>query len=368
MANVLASLLSTSNSPTFYQQQPSPEGSNSQLWQQFVLAGLVPQQHPSNVGSDRPQPFGGSINHGLSPQLIELLQQSQQAESRAAAHARQSPRMDPLDTAMRRLQQQQVPGAAAGVQTENMMTRLVNLIVNPGASARQDHQIPLNAALSKDLVQDDSRTTSNRFRADTAARFSDSSVAAPAPAIGSVELPLPKMPVLASDGFPVDLPVVLFSSADAQRLSPHQIFLRQQIEAFRATASDTYTHKRGRNKPIVLNQVGIRCRHCAHIAVEKRQKGSTYFPASCSGIYQASQNMNTMHLQCGLCSEMPEEVRHRFSFLLAVKGVSLGAGRPYWEKAAKNIGLVDTPDGIRFVRDGFTATGKADDIEVTVGR
>jgi hypothetical protein len=154
--------------------------------------------------------------------------------------------------------------------------------------------------------------------------------------------------------FPLSLPVCLARPVDAHKLSDHQFFLRQQIEVFQASPEDVSTHIRGRNKPIGLGQVGIRCRHCAHLPIYKRQKGSTYFPANKLGVYQAAQNMCTSHIQCGLCSEMPESIKSEFVRLLVEKGQNChtGAGRPYWAKSATNLGLVDTEDmGIRFFRD-----------------
>ena len=152
------------------------------------------------------------------------------------------------------------------------------------------------------------------------------------------------------DGVPLDLPVILALPEDHLKLSSHQVLLRHQIEAFRATDEDVSTHTRGRNKPVELNQIGIRCRHCAHLPVGKRQKGSTYFPAALLGLYQAAQNMSTTHMQCGLCSEMPTEIKQQFAHLISTK-VASGAGRPHWARAAKKLGLVDTEDGIRFIRD-----------------
>uniref|UniRef100_A0A7S3L346 Uncharacterized protein n=1 Tax=Amphora coffeiformis TaxID=265554 RepID=A0A7S3L346_9STRA len=147
------------------------------------------------------------------------------------------------------------------------------------------------------------------------------------------------------------LPVILAHPGDHLKLSAHQVFLRKQIEAFRAGKDETSTHTRGRNKPICIDQVGIRCRHCAHLPISRRQKGSTYFPSSLQGIYQASQNMSTTHMQCGLCDHMPNEIKNEFSRLLATKVSSSGAGRPYWAESAASLGLVDTEDGIRFVED-----------------
>jgi hypothetical protein len=147
------------------------------------------------------------------------------------------------------------------------------------------------------------------------------------------------------------LPAILARPADKMKLSEHQHLLRFQIEAFAATEEDVSTHTRGRNKPIILGQVGIRCRHCAHIPVSRRQKGSTYFPASILGIYQAAQNMSTAHIQCGLCTEMPEQLKEQFKHSIAMKSSGNGAGRPYWAQSAKEMGLVDTEDGIRFILD-----------------
>jgi len=157
---------------------------------------------------------------------------------------------------------------------------------------------------------------------------------------------------LAPDGFPASLPVLLARPEDALKLSSHQVLLRHQIEAFKATEEDITTHTRGRNKPILIGQVGIRCRHCAHLPVSCRQKGSTYFPASCLGLYQAAQNMSTTHMQCGLCNEMPDLIKHQFAHLISTKVASSGAGRPFWAESARKLGLVDTEDqGIRFFRD-----------------
>ena len=147
-------------------------------------------------------------------------------------------------------------------------------------------------------------------------------------------------------------PVTLAIPEDTRKLSEQQVFLRHQIEAFQAGEDDISTHTRGRNKPIVLGQVGIRCKHCAHLSVVQKQKGSTYFPASLLGLYQAAQNMSTSHLQSGVCQSMPVKVKEKFAALSAVKVGSSGAGRPYWAKAAQKLGFVDTEDGIRFFK-GF---------------
>jgi hypothetical protein len=137
----------------------------------------------------------------------------------------------------------------------------------------------------------------------------------------------------------------------ASGLSNHQILLRSQIQVFQATLDDLRTHTRGRNKSIALGQVGIRCRYCAHLPAAQRQKGAVYFPASVFGLYQAAQNMNTTHIQCGLCQAMPESAKTQCSHALAAKGGSSGAGRKYWAQSAAEMGLVDTEKGIFFLDD-----------------
>jgi hypothetical protein len=153
---------------------------------------------------------------------------------------------------------------------------------------------------------------------------------------------------------PTKLPAVLAIPDDRLKLTRHQFLLRHQIEAFEATDDDVTTHTRGRNKPITLGQVGIRCRHCAHLPVAKRQKGSVYFPATLLGLYQASQNMSATHMQCGLCNEMPFTIKHTFAMLMSTKSSCSGTGKHYWAQTAKTIGLVDTEEGIRFERKDRT--------------
>jgi len=151
---------------------------------------------------------------------------------------------------------------------------------------------------------------------------------------------------------PKKKPMTLAHPQDAYDLSPHQAYLRQNIEIFCANADECAMHTRGRNKPITAGQVGIRCRWCAHVPMDTRTKGSTYFPVVTMGLYQAAQNMSTAHLQCGLCPYMPESVRHRFKDLILTKVYTSAGGRKYWAETAKQLyPLKDTEaDGIRWIK------------------
>jgi hypothetical protein len=66
------------------------------------------------------------------------------------------------------------------------------------------------------------------------------------------------------------------------------------------------------------------------------------------GLYQAAQNMNSTHLQCGLCPAMPESTKTAFAQLLGTKmaGSSSAGGRKYWGRCALQMGLVNTELGI----------------------
>ena len=154
---------------------------------------------------------------------------------------------------------------------------------------------------------------------------------------------------------PESLPAVLALPEDDTKLSSYQILLRNQVEAFAASTDELVTHARGRNKPISLRQVGIRCRHCKHVALSRRKKGSVYFPFSLLGLYQAAQNMGSAHFHGESCNEMAAELKEIFLESIACKS-TVGSGKQYWAKSAGKLGLVDTDHGIRFIRDLVVAS------------
>jgi hypothetical protein len=145
--------------------------------------------------------------------------------------------------------------------------------------------------------------------------------------------------------------MTLYISDDHGKLNDNLIFLRHHIEFFRATEDDILSFVRGKNKAIVSHQVGIRCCHCSHIPVGRRKKGSTYFPSNLMGIYQAAQNLSVEHLQSGLCTELPPDVKKRFSGFALGKSMASVAGKGYWAEAGRMLGLIDTDGGIRFATD-----------------
>jgi hypothetical protein len=61
--------------------------------------------------------------------------------------------------------------------------------------------------------------------------------------------------------------------------------------------------------------------------------------------------MASLHLQCGLCPEMPESIKNKFAQLIGTKttGTNSAGGRNYWGRCAQQMGLVDTEKGVFMV-------------------
>lgn len=131
----------------------------------------------------------------------------------------------------------------------------------------------------------------------------------------------------------------LYTEHDPVNLSPYQCVVRKQIELFAATRVDVETSLQGRIKPIVLGQVGIRCRHCATRHPRTRARGSTFYPSKLERLYQSAQNMATYHL-CKLCDNIPPAVRNELIRLRAER-TAAGRGKQYWADGVKELGVIE---------------------------
>lgn len=138
---------------------------------------------------------------------------------------------------------------------------------------------------------------------------------------------------------------------DKYWLSELQVYLRSNFaEAFGATEADIAAPMHGRNKPIALGQVGIRCMHCRNDPPSERGQQATSYPSLISGIYNSVQQMLRLHFDC--CLSMPADVRQKIE-QLKVSSSARGGRKQYWIDSAKRLGLVDTPHGIHFGRDPY---------------
>lgn len=139
-------------------------------------------------------------------------------------------------------------------------------------------------------------------------------------------------------------------SSDKDSLSDYQCLLREQICFFEATMEDLEASAQGRNKPIRLGQVGIMCRNCLKLAPINRSRGSVYFPARLSGIYQAAQNMAMNHF-VESCRHTPKDVKAKLAELKERKSVVFGGGKAYWASGAEIKGVVEDDHGLSLRSD-----------------
>jgi hypothetical protein len=141
-------------------------------------------------------------------------------------------------------------------------------------------------------------------------------------------------------------PSVLYMSCDDDSLSEYQCLVRKQIELFEARREDVDSNAQGRNRPIVMGQVGIRCRHCTMLPPKHRARGAIYYPAKLHGLYQAAQNMASSHL-CEHCQHVPPDIRSELLKLRDRKS-SAGGGKKYWADGVRVLGVFEDNDGLRF--------------------
>jgi len=73
-------------------------------------------------------------------------------------------------------------------------------------------------------------------------------------------------------------------------LTAYQCFLRKQIELFEVGNDEMNGTAQGRNTPLHYGQVGIRCRHCAHLPKAARARGGVYYSRTIDGVCKSDHN------------------------------------------------------------------------------
>lgn len=142
---------------------------------------------------------------------------------------------------------------------------------------------------------------------------------------------------------------------DSYYLSPVHCWVRENLEFFSADA-ETSRRKRGR--------VGLCCKHCAtqaHLQKEafRWPTGALSYPNTFTSVHQACAQRFQVHWQTS-CPSLPAALRAQFQFLaheiqhVGRPGKRSKGGLPtpvYYNLSMQQIGLVETPDGLRFGRD-----------------
>lgn len=197
-------------------------------------------------------------------------------------------------------------------------------------------------------------------------------------------------------GKPRSAGIVLSMSCDTEQLSEYQILVRRQLEIFEATQEDVESNTQGRKKPVLLGQVGLRCRHCASYPLRARGRGAVYYPAKLFGVYQAAQNMAGRYvsffflLLCGKCCEIRFALlflhSHKFCFVfyshlcqacqhipaqikmelrkLRVRRDNASGGKQYWADGCRALGIYE--DGTCLRLEKKPAEGEVQDVSQTV--
>ena len=129
---------------------------------------------------------------------------------------------------------------------------------------------------------------------------------------------------------------------DKDWLSDIECFVRCNLEVFCASQDEVDSSK----TPIHLGQVGIRCTHCA--ASQKGASGSAMnFPSSIDRIYEAVKEIQKLHLES--CVNLPVDVFQELASLKTSTSLS-SVSKRYYIIAAQDLGMVDTPEGIRIIK------------------
>ena len=158
-------------------------------------------------------------------------------------------------------------------------------------------------------------------------------------------------------------PVPIALDCDEQALTEYQCLLRKQIELFEAGPADIRGTAQGRNTPITMGQVGIRCRHCAPITKAARARGAVFYSKTIDGIYQVAQNMSKVHL-CERCHRVPDDVKQRLQKLRTANSRASG-GKEYWSEGIRALGVYSDGEMLRFAK---RLPPPSEDIHVKAGR
>jgi hypothetical protein len=210
------------------------------------------------------------------------------------------------------------------------------------------------AFLSEDgamMVEEQAGASAHNVRqvSDTTEEANNSNTSSTTPGVDPTSTTQTSSSIITAEPFLTGRPSIpLYLSCNPDYLSDYQCLIRKHIELFEACEKDVNNGRiKGRNKPIVLGQVGIRCMFCAHLyPPEDRARGAMYYPHKLAGIYQAAQILNQGHL-LELCPFVPKDLRVELKRLKEQKSYAT-AGKDYWANTAKALNVFEDQYGLRY--------------------
>ncbi|CAB9504637.1 expressed unknown protein [Seminavis robusta] len=141
---------------------------------------------------------------------------------------------------------------------------------------------------------------------------------------------------------------------DPNWLSELQCFVRKNLlEVCWANREDVAV--RNASKKVSLEQVGIRCRFCAHKPPGSRAQRSSAFPSSIPQLYQSFTMMLRDHFDT--CACIPDDVKRRYLCLKSSTCQGATEAKKYWSYSAAKLGMVDSEDGM-LMNDNTRAAAK----------
>lgn len=141
----------------------------------------------------------------------------------------------------------------------------------------------------------------------------------------------------------------LYLPSDASFLNEAHCFIRFVcIELFTATEEDIVAM--GHVGRTCIGEVGFRCIHCKNKPRHFQTNQAVSFPSTCDNIFESVRNYQRVHLET--CPYIPDQIKYTYQDIIA-KGNrtprrSHRLIRAYYSQAAKEMGLVDTPFGLRY--------------------
>mmetsp|Transcript_33430 Transcript_33430/g.78849 ORF Transcript_33430/g.78849 Transcript_33430/m.78849 type:complete len:402 (-) Transcript_33430:537-1742(-) len=140
---------------------------------------------------------------------------------------------------------------------------------------------------------------------------------------------------------------------DRSQVTEYMRILWENIELFEASSDDISLHKtrsRSNNSIKFCGQVGIRCRHCALLPSESRHRSHAVFPRKLDTIHKHLNNKLRTHFvsSCSLIPAGIGSILNAFKQLLKKRGRSFRS-KDLWVQWAKNLGVVETKKGLKFL-------------------
>eukprot|EP00986_Skeletonema_menzelii_P013929 scaffold8631_cov145-Skeletonema_menzelii.AAC.4 len=139
---------------------------------------------------------------------------------------------------------------------------------------------------------------------------------------------------------------LLTTEKDKDSLSDRQCYVRSHfVEVFIANKADMAArHSRGAQK-LNEDQIGLRCAYCVKLKPRDRAERAICYPSSISRIYQTVADMQRFHFES--CVAIPPKVLAEYKSLKTTRPRGVGSPQGYWDKSAREIGLVDSTTGIK---------------------